>query len=308
MLELDEKKEGESPLLIKDMERILSSLASEDALKILHEAKDGITSSTEIIKKLGLTQKRYYAKLKLLIETGLIEKTDKGYNLTFLGKIIYEILYRKLEKMLENKDRIALIDRLNKAKSLSKEEKEQIASSISIKEKIVGYSATLSGLKPVEVIRSFKDLIKLVIALLENANEEILFASRYTDASIVESFLNAFKRGLKIFCLWGDKKEFSQRINLLRILLTNPGVIRNIRELLDSPNVKLRYADLPYSFAVIDRKFVIFEVVNIDGSFLYGFFFDNEEISETFVHIFHELYEKGEKDPFAQLFMTKFKV
>jgi DNA-binding HxlR family transcriptional regulator len=309
MSELTTRKEGGGPPIQEEMEAVLSSLANEDALKIFQEAKEGITSSTEAIKKLKLTQKRYYARLKPLIEAGLIEKTDSRYKLTFLGKIVYEILYRRLEKALENRDRIALIDKLNKSVSLSKEEKEQIANAISIKERTVGYSLEFSEIKPVEIIRSFADLVELVKDLLEKASEEILFASRYTDNSIVEPFLRAFRRGISIYCLWADEKSFSNRINALRMLLTDPSMIRSIRDLLSSSNVNVRNVDLAYSFAIVDRKYVIFEVPNlIDGSFLYGFLFDNEEISKMFVQVFHGLYEKGEKDPFAQLFMAKFKV
>ena len=309
MSELTTTKEGEGPPIQEEMEAVLSSLANEDALKIFQEAKEGITSSTQAIKKLTLTQKRYYARLKPLIEAGLIEKTDSRYGLTFLGKIVYEILYRKLEKALENRDRIALVDKLNKSRSLSEEEKEQIANAISIKERTVGYSLEFSEIKPVEIIRSFADLVELVKDLLEKASEEILFASRYTDNSIVEPFLRAFRRGISIYCLWGDERSFSNRINALRMLLTEPSMIRSIRDLLTSSNVNVRNVELAYSFAIVDRKYVIFEVPNlIDGSFLYGFLFDNEEISKMFVQVFHGLYEKGEKDPFAQLFMAKFKV
>ena len=307
MSELTTRKEGEGSAIQEEMEAVLSSLANEDALKIFQEAKEGITSSTAAIKKLKLTQKRYYARLKPLIEAGLIEKTDSRYGLTFLGKIVYEILYRRLEKALENRDRINLIDKLNKAKSLSQEEREQIANAISIKDKTVGYSIELSDIRPVEIVRSFKDLIGLVKDLLEKAEEELLFATRYTDTSIAEPFLGAFKRGVKMSVLDGDKRAFSKRINLLRVVLSDTGTLGSLFEFLNSPDVKVRYVDLPYSFAVVDTEYVVFEVTNpMDDTFMYGFLFHNREIAGNFAELFNKLYEKSRKDPFAE-FVAKFK-
>lgn len=300
MLKLDKESEEEFRIN-KEMEVVLSSLANEDALKIFQEAKEGITNSTRAIKKLGLTQKRYYTRLKPLLELELIEKTENGYKLTFLGKIIYEILCRKLEKTLKNKDRLALIDRLNKAELLSKEEKEKIASTISIKENIIGYSDIFSEIKPVEIIRSYEEFVNLGIDLLEKAEEEILFAARFSDVNFSEPFLRAFERGIKIFVLDGDQRNFSKRLNMFRLLLTDSGTIKVLHELFNSPNVRFRYVDLSFSFAVIDREHTIFEVTNpIDRSFLCGFLFHNKEISEIFAKIFYKLYEKGEKNPFTE--------
>ena len=47
-----------------ELEQIFSATSSVDAIKIFYAAKDGIDSSTQAIKKLGMTQKRYYTHLK----------------------------------------------------------------------------------------------------------------------------------------------------------------------------------------------------------------------------------------------------
>ena len=74
-----------------EMEKILSSLANEDSLKIFYAADEGITSSTKTIKGLGLTQKRYYTRLNQLIKAGLIEKNENTYQHTMLGKICHKM-------------------------------------------------------------------------------------------------------------------------------------------------------------------------------------------------------------------------
>jgi len=294
MLELRKEKKGGSSSPTKDMEKVLSSLANRDALEIFHEAKDGITNSTETIGKLGLTQKRYYARLKPLIGTGLIQKTEKGYNLTFLGKIIYEILYRKLGKTLESKDRIALIDKLNKAESLSKEEKEQISAAISVKDKIVGYSGLFGEIKPVEIFYTFEELRNTLSRIVDKSEKELLIATRYTDSLAAEAFLRTARRGVKLRLIDGDKNNLSDRVNILRTLLFSPRTLKTFYDVLNSPQTSLKFTDLPYSFFVIDRRYVGIEVVNplIDDFFL-GFIFDDEKLSEKFAEFFEALSQKA---------------
>ena len=296
-----EKSGGYPPL--KDMEKILSSLANEDALKIFQEAKKGITNSSETIKKIGLTQKRYYARLKSLIEAGLVEKTDNRYDLTFLGKIIYEIVCRKLERTLKNRDRIALIDKLNKAETLSKEEKERLLNAISVHDKTIGYSGLLGGIKPVEVVTSYEDLKKTLLKLVNNAREEILLASRYTDTEFSDAFLKSSLRGVRLHVLDGDKKNLSEKFTILRTLLLNPKTFKIILELLNSTETTVKYVDLPYSFCIIDRRYVGIEVVNpLTDDFFIGFLFDNEEIAEKFVEVFNALSQKASDDPLKKFF------
>jgi len=282
------------------MEKVLSSLASEDSLKIFREVKNGITNSTEAIRKLGLTQKRYYARLKPLIEAGLIEKTDKGYNLTFLGKIIYEILYRKLEKTLKNKDRISLIDKLNKAESLSKEEKEQIAEAISVKDKTIGYSDLFDGgIKPVGIITKFEEITAGVKRLIEKAEKEVYLATRYTDPTATEAILNCLNRGIKMYLLDGDKKNLSQKIQLIRLIFSHPRMIKLFYDIFRSPNVYTGYTDnLPYSFIVADGKYVGVEIPKPDSDeFFVGLFFENELLSRKLIEVFNLLTTKAKEDP-----------
>jgi len=309
MLELSREKKGGGSSLTKDMEKVLSSLANEDALKIFHEAKDGITNSTETIEKLGLTQKRYYARLKPLIEAGVMQKTEKGYNLTFLGKIIYEILYRKLGRTLESRDRIALIDRLNKAESLSKEEKEQISAAISVKDKIIGYSDLFGGIKPVEIVWSYDEVMDVIASLIGKANSRILLASRYMDSRAFEPIIQACKRGVEMYVLDGDESNFLAKMQLLRLIFSSPKQVKQIIDILGSSDkLKIRYANLRYSFAVIDGENCALEIVDpASNKFLFGLIINNKEISSRFMHAFNDLYEKSELDPFVKLLSDKLK-
>lgn len=294
MSELGEEKEAQSFSIQKDMQRILSSLANEDALRIFQEAKEGITSSTEAIRKLGLTQKRYYARLKPFIEVGLVEKAENVYKLTFLGKIIYEILYRKLEKTLENRDRIALIDKLNKAESLSKQEKEQIKSAISIKDRIIGYSDVFGGIKPVEIIRDYEELKKRLISIVENAKEYIYIASKYFEASVAESIIESYKRRVKVQVIDGDLKNLSKKIQMIRMLMSNPRTLKLYLEVINAPDFKIRNTNVPYSFFVVDGKYAGLELSDpVTKNFSLALIFNNEEVCEKFVEIFNSFFNSA---------------
>jgi predicted transcriptional regulator len=294
MSELTTRKESESLPIQKEMEAVLSSLANEDALKIFQEAKEGITSSTQAIKKLKLTQKRYYARLKPLIETGLIEKTDSRYELTFMGKIVYEVLYRKLVKALENKDRIALIDKLNKAKSLSKEEKEQIASTISVKDKIIGYSDIFGGIKPVEIIRDYEELTKRLISIIENAKEFIYLASKYFEPSVAEIVMRSYGRGVKVRVIDGDMKNLSKKIQMMRMLMSNPGTLKLYLAVANAQDFEIRHREVPYSFFTIDGKYSGLELIDpVTSNFALALIFSNEEVSEKLVEIFDSFFSSA---------------
>ncbi|MFB0543351.1 MAG: hypothetical protein ACETVR_01090, partial [Candidatus Bathyarchaeia archaeon] len=63
-----------TPQTLSRIEEIIDALSHEDALRIFIYAKEGITNSTVAIKKLELTQKRFYTRLKQLLDAGVLEK------------------------------------------------------------------------------------------------------------------------------------------------------------------------------------------------------------------------------------------
>ena len=73
-ISLVQVEEETSDLTLTYLEGMFSALSSVDALNIFYAAEDGIESSTQTIKELNLTQKRYYTNLKRLIDAGLVER------------------------------------------------------------------------------------------------------------------------------------------------------------------------------------------------------------------------------------------
>lgn len=298
MLDLKRKKEGESPLLMKDIGKILSSLGSEDALKIFQEAKDGITNSTKTIKKLELTQKRYYTRLNELLKAGLLQKHENTYQLTMLGKICYK-LGEVLSEALSYNEQLDLIDKVRQSPSLSLEEREEVVRTLS-RSTLANFADLLNGgIKPVGIVSKFEDIVAGVKRLIEKAEKEVYLATRYTDPTATEAILNCLNRGIKMYLLDGDKKNLSQKIQLIRLIFSHPRMIKLFYDIFRSPNVYTGYTDnLPYSFIVADGKYVGVEIPKPDSDeFFVGLFFENELLSRKLIEVFNLLTTKAKEDP-----------
>ena len=96
---------------------ILDALGHEDSFAIFMYIEKGIKSSKLAIEELDLTQKRFYSRLKDLIEVGLVEKVEGEYRHTIFGGIFFKIGYSLLE-MIENKEQIELLEKIRASSSL----------------------------------------------------------------------------------------------------------------------------------------------------------------------------------------------
>jgi DNA-binding transcriptional ArsR family regulator len=287
---------------LEDIERILSVLSNEDALKIFKMAGDGIACSTEAIRKMGLTQKRYYTRLNELLEAKLIRKDDGAYKHTILGSIIYRVI-NYLSDIVEREEQLELMDKVKRARNLSDEEKERIIQSIA-KERIRDFLNLIDGgVKLVGLVYRFEDIVKGTIELLEKAEREVYLATRYTDNDVVEAVFKAFGRGVGEWHIISSdrnvKNILSQRIQLIRMMIAHPEYLKAFFTLLNSSKVQTGYVEeLPYSFIVVDRKYVGIEVLNPDSKgFLLGLFFENEILAEKLIEIFNSLMAKAREDP-----------
>jgi len=288
-----EKKDAQDETF-KYLEKIVSAGSNIDALKIFYAAKDGIESSTQIIKELGLTQKRYYTNLKRLIDVGLVEKTDGKYMHTTLGKIAYQLL-EAFKGALEQKDKLDLIDKLLKAKSLSMEETEEIMRVILKDANIVPAERLTDILGPVRMADTWDKVVKDVVEYIDNATESIYFATQYVDLRTIDAIFRAGQRGVKLNFISREEGQISAGLKLFsKIALAHPHYFKILFQIMNSPNFRIRYADVPYTFIVIDRKIVMVEVVKPSSrKFFVSFFFHNPRLAKKLIESFEELYEEG---------------
>jgi len=287
MLKLDRQKNSQ----VEEIEKILSSLANRDSINIFKAARDGITSSTKTIKELKLTQKRYYTRLGQLTEAGLIEKKEDTYQQTLFGKLCFS-LGEKFYDAIIHRDRLDLMDRLNKSSSISQEETKQISRALSTGS--IGGFTEADLISNVRVADSYEKLVSDVIEYVDRAKEKIYFASKYFDVRVVEALLRCLQKGVEMVFLSGDPEEISNRINVLRTMITNPKLLQVFFSFMVSPDLKVRVVDLPYTFIVIDGKDAMIEVTKpYTEAFSMAFFFSDEKLSERLIETFEVLWKRG---------------
>jgi len=279
-----------SPQMLSKMREIIDALSHEDAIKIFIYAKDGITNSTMAIKKLGLTQKRYYTRLKQLLEAGLLEKREDGYWHTILGNIIYQ-MGKGFKTLIEQKDRLELANRLRKTKTLSLEEKKKLMTLITPTK--AGEVSSLADLiNPVRMIDSYEELVKNLIDMIEEARESIYLVTKYNDIRVIEAMTRAIQRGVKIKVL-SEKNGITDRINMLRTLLS-PRIISVILKAAKELSAMIRKANISYSFIILDEKWAVIEVPHpTKDTFYIGFIFQNVDICKRLSVIFNDMWEKA---------------
>ncbi len=267
------------------MASILSALASVASLKIFYEAKDGITSSTEIIKRTGLTQRRYYLRLNRLLETGLLQKRGNMYVHTTLGRLFYE-LSRILMKAIRYSDRLGLIDKIRVTTSLLPEEKEEVIRAIS-KSSPADLADLLDGdIKISKVITDPKESISMMGKLIDKAEREVYLAAEYLNPYLTKTILDSIERGVKVNLIVGGE---DYRDELLRP--SSPRRISMLNEILGSDVFSFRYVDkLPYVFLIVDDGYVLIEMprLNPDDPFI-SLIFENKLLSSKLRDLFKGL-------------------
>ncbi len=69
---------------------IYSALSNTDSYRIFRLASDGIDASSEVLEEQSFSKKRYYVRLRKLIQLGLVRKDNGRYIHTNLGKLVHE--------------------------------------------------------------------------------------------------------------------------------------------------------------------------------------------------------------------------
>ncbi len=279
--------------------QLLDALAHEDALQIFLAAKAGITHSTETRKKLGLTQKRYYTRLRHLLRVGLLERRDDGYFITTIGSIVFAVS-QGICDALQHSDRLTLADRLQNTKSISAEEAKQILKAISC-ENLAGAINLAEVIHPITMITNYEQYIEALVNKIDSAQQSIHLICHYTDIRVMEAVIRALNRGVRFTLLTSDQEDLVQKFRMIKMILI-PKMARLFFDLIKEQGVRVRRQEVIYSYCIIDQHFTVIELPNPrDKTFYLGFGIQNREISANLTTIFEELYHKGEDDPIVNL-------
>lgn len=277
-----------------DMAKIMSSLGNEDALAIFLYSKDGIYSSKDAIRTLDLTQKRFYTRLKDLIDNKLIEKIDGEYKHTALGSVVFNMGV-SLESLLQNKEKLEVLDTLRKSSSISPENTKQILDALKIDIPFVSGSDIGVGTPNILIVETYERLVEELIKEIDQSKSSILFASKYTDEKVVESTIQALQRNVNVNLLV-EKLSISQGVQVLRMLLSPKSISTFGNFVKEYSHIIKQTSKLAYSFIIIDEKIAILEIPHpTQHQFHLGFIFENSHICDKLVKIFRSMWENSEE-------------
>jgi len=243
-------------------ENVFSLLADNLSVEILTAAYTGLQSTSR-----GLTsqsKKQYYVRLKRLVDMGFIEKHQSLYKLTTFGSIVYENHFKTMDKILPNYWQIKSIDVLRTRNDFPLEQKENIIN------EYVGTTNLTGVINPTQltsynVVKGFESLIPEVLKVLDNAENEVYFATRYYDPHVSNMVFQKFSKGITIHILDGNPNQISVENRLAAIIRTPPNreTAEMVKKVLKSSRFDLkRLSNLPLSFIVVDKIQVVYETIN----------------------------------------------
>src|SRR5207249_931800 len=208
-------------------------------MNLLRTAYAGRLTSSNYVGK--LSKKQFYAKLRRLSSTGLVEKREDSYRTTTLGSLVYNGHVRTLEEALTNFWQLKAIDILKTRKDFPADRKESIIDEIIQGSTLKNFinSTHLTGFA---VIKDFNRLIIEVIRMFEDAKKEVYFASRYHDPHVSKKMFEKIEKGVTVHFLDGNPEQISVENRLNAILRTPPDqeTFRRVNRIIRSPYFELK--------------------------------------------------------------------
>ncbi|MGB8449775.1 MAG: hypothetical protein WCE25_08670, partial [Nitrososphaeraceae archaeon] len=243
-------------------EDVFALLGDKQSVEILIASSAGLQSTSNGIG--NQTKKQYYVRLKRLVDFGLIEKHQSIYKLTSFGSIVYENHLKTMDKIIPNYWQIKSIDVLKSRHDFPPEQKEKIMNEY-IETTNMNEVLNATQLSSFSVVKKFDDLIVEVLKIMDNAEKEIYFATRYHDPYVSTKVFEKFSKGVTIHILDGNPEQISVESRLAAIIRTPPNreTAQMVKKITRSPRFDLkRLPELPLSFMVVDGIQVVYDTVN----------------------------------------------
>ena len=247
------------PILAED---VFALLGDKQSVEILIASSAGLQSTSNGIG--NQTKKQYYVRLKRLVDFGLIEKHQSIYKLTSFGSIVYENHLKTMDKIIPNYWQIKSIDVLKSRGDFPPEQKEKIMNEYIETTNMKGV-LNATQLSSFTVVKKFDDLIVEVLKVMDNAEKEIYFATRYHDPYVSSKVFEKLSKGVTVHILDGNPGQISVESRLAAIIRTPPNreTAEMVKKITKSPRFDLkRLPELPLSFMVVDGIQVVYDTVN----------------------------------------------
>ncbi len=198
---------------------IFAILSDKLSVEILNAAFKGLRSNSKGLS--SQSKKQYYVRLKRLSDLGLIEKNQSVYNLTTFGSLIYLNHFKTMEKIVPNYWQIKSIDVLKSRNDFPLEKKEKIIDEYLKTNGLCG-SVNATQLTSYNTVAKFDELIPEVMKVLDNAESEVYFATRYYDPHVSNLVFQKFSNKVTIHILDGNQDQISVENRLRAIIRTPP--------------------------------------------------------------------------------------
>ncbi|MEM4726725.1 MAG: hypothetical protein QXD04_00520 [Candidatus Bathyarchaeia archaeon] len=281
---------GISELALEEFIKIVKVLGNQDSMNIFLFSEKGITSSKETLKAIGLTQKRFYSRIKDLIDVGLIEKREGKYKLSQLGKIMMNTVI-KLEPILLMKDKLKVVDELENSGIINGDKKIDFIKMIFPEE--INSLITIDSIPLTNVIPNFEDLKNELVYEIGKSEQNILFTSKYYDLSVAETCIKKMESGVQTLYIMEEfKTEDAKKIIGL---LLSPKSIKIIYDFFGKYKKNIKVVEkILNSFIIIDNKVAFIEVPNpFDESFLFSVKIKDKKIIDVLKEAFLKTWKSG---------------
>lgn len=264
-------------------------LSKPDALRLFLHTSEGIKNSTYAIEELDLTPKRYYARLRELVDIGLVRKRDSGYRQTALGGMFCDRFLPAMGKAVEAKEELEFLVGLD-GLDMENGVKKRILEALKI--------PIFADPTNVKVLEDYESLVIEAIDLCDSAEVSVLLASNYFDSRVMEATFRSVNRSVDTRIITG-KNEFSSRLKKLKMMLSPDFMkimIRLLSKEIDLENF-VRVADLTYSFCVIDGHRSLFEFYNpLREGFIAAFTLEDAKVGKNLEDLFEQFWKLGKSD------------
>lgn len=259
---------------VPDSFQLFSILSDRGSVNLLKAAYTGLkTNSSNFVG--NLSKRQFYTRLRRLCDLGLIEKRDVGvtgpgksmYRTTSLGSIIYNGHIDTMEQALSNYWELKAIDILKTNPNFPPAQKDAIINQLVQSNDSLSRMLNSTYLTSFSVIKDFNRLIIEVMRVLDNAQKNVYFASRYHDSHVSTKLFETFSKGIGLHIIDSTPEQISleNRINAIIRKAPNRDTLKMIDKMIHAPSSKfelLRLSDLPASFIVVDELQVVYETIS----------------------------------------------
>jgi len=245
-----------------------------------------------------MTKKRYYTRLRELVESDLIERVGDEYRYTLLGTLFAQ-QFTNLLQIVENRKELLMIGDLKRSKKYEDTEIGSFVRKIFTK----GPMSTGEGLWLIpHIVWTYEEMVKKIVERLSTTKKTIYLASRYTEERIINSMITRAQVGVAVKVL-ADVRLLKNYVkdagNRLKIDDKHANERRKTTVNPFHPyNIERKFYELPFSFILMDGRGVGIEFIDAryPDEFSCAVFLENESIFNYMMSTFDSLWKKGFED------------